>query len=106
MWSPDVDPPSTGHPVDPDDFSVFLQLRLGVPGERGGEVFSLQVRSPNAMQRVGSGSFVSNTLVLDHFDWSAIRARIEKVLDLARGSRDWSEVIQRLSGFLKHEDAA
>jgi hypothetical protein len=83
---------------------VFAQIRVGVVGQTASEVFSLTVSSPSALSQAPSGTFVTSTLVLDRFDWLTLRRRVEKLLAQCGDCRDWSEVIQRLSGFLRHND--
>ena len=80
MWSPDLHPPSTGNPTDPLDFEVFVQVVLHVASEAGREVFSFRVCSPSALARAESGTFITDTLVLERFDWLAIKRRLAKLL--------------------------
>ena len=106
LWSPDLDPPSTGEPEDNLDFDIQAQVALGMVDQVGREVFSLRVCSPTALARTEAGTFVTNTLVVEQFSWAALRGRLEKLLAQCNGSRDWDEAIRRLSGCLRHNDAA
>ncbi len=82
-----------------------MQLSLSEPGKPGGEVFSLTVWSPSSLSKVGSGRFVSQTLVLVPFRWDTLRARLENLLAHCGGCTTWDEVIERLSPFLRYDDA-
>jgi len=79
-WSVDLNPPDGGVPEDPEDFEVPVQLSIGEVGRGGGEVFSFVVRSASVLSRVEPGTFVTATLVLQRFDWEAVRARVGKRL--------------------------
>ena len=105
MWSPDLDPPSTGLPADTEDYEVAMQVRLSERGEAGGEVFSFTVCSPSALSDVDSGRFVTHTLVLMPFRWDTLRARLDKLLSQCSSCTTWHEVIDRLLPFLRHDDA-
>lgn len=103
MWSPDLPDPSTGSPDDPRDFSVFVQFNLGEVGKPGCETFSMMVCSANQVLPV-YGGFVVQTLVLDVFDWTAIRDRVHRVLRYVESAEDWGDVIYRLSPFMRADD--
>jgi|SRR5687768_2261775 hypothetical protein len=105
IWSPDLNPPSTGRPADNRDFDVFVQVALGVAGQLGREVFSVRVCSSSALARTKSGTFVSNTLVLEQFAWATVRGRLAKLIAQCDGCQGWDEAIQRLSGCLRYGDA-
>ena len=106
LWSPDVTPPSEGLPADVADFSVLVQVAIGAVGEVGREVFSMTICSQSALAKTAPGTFLTHTLVLDRFDWSRVRSRIEKLLRQCDGCHDWAQVMDRLSGFLLYNDAA
>lgn len=105
LWSADVDPPSGGMPTDVEDFNVGVQVSLGEVGQPGGEVFSFTACSPSALGRTGDGRFISHTLLITAFDWVVIKARIEKLLLHVSSCESWAQAIQRLSPFLRHDDA-
>jgi hypothetical protein len=105
MWSPDLDPPSTGLPADAEEYEVAMQVSLRERDEAGGEVFSFTVCSPSALLGVESGRFVTHTLLLMPFRWDALRARVDKLLAQCGSCTTWNEVIDRLSPFLRHDDA-
>lgn len=105
LWSPDLDPPSTGRPADTSDFDILAQVALGVAGQAGREVFSVRVCSPSALARTAPGTFLADTLVLAEFEWAGLRERLAKLLAQCDGCRDWDQVIQQLSGYLRYNDA-
>jgi hypothetical protein len=106
VWSPDLNPPSTGSPPDDTDFEILVQVAIGAAGHTGREVFSLRVCSPSALARVEPGTFITSTLVLGQFSWTSLRHRLDRLLAQSDDCRDWVEAIQRLSGSLLHNDAA
>lgn len=105
IWSPDLDPPSTGKPADTTDFDLLAQVAVGVVGQAGREVFSVRVCSPSALARTAPGTFVASTLVLAQFEWTGLRERIAKLLAQCDGCPDWEQAIQQLSGCLRYNDA-
>ena len=84
---------------------MSVQLLIGDVDHGGGEVFSLVVCSASALCRVESGRFVTATLVLDRFDWEALRARVRKLLRHCGLCQSWDEVVVALSPFMRHEAA-
>ena len=82
-----------------------MQVSVAEVGQPGGEIFSFTVCSPSALARTGSGRFVTHTLVQQAFSWSALRARLEKLLAQCGSCESWADVIQRLSPFLRYNDA-
>ena len=101
-WSVDLNPPDGGIP---EDFEVAVQLSIGEVDHGSGEVFSLVVCSASALCRVESGRFVTATLVLERFDWEAVRARVGKLLRHCDPCQSWDEVVVALSPFMRHEAA-
>jgi hypothetical protein len=105
MWSPDLNPPSSGQPEKPDSFWILMQVAVGEIGAEGHEVFGFDVVSPAASARADVGSFVSQTLVLSRFDWDVVRARVEEVLAQCDTCVSWQDAIRRLSPTLRYADA-
>ena len=104
LFSPDLDP-TDGQPADPADFQVLVSVALGEVGTAGHEVFYFTVSSPCRLATTECGSFVLNTLVLETFDWTAIRNRLQKLLAHCASAESWDAVISRVSGFLRYADA-
>lgn len=104
IWSPDLDPPSEGLPRDKLDFDVFLQISIGEVGKPGGEVFNCRVCSVSALANAQPGQFISHTLVLEKFDWSEIKKRIDKLLLHVSSCKDWDCVIKQLYPCIQYAD--
>lgn len=104
LWSPDLSPPSKGLPPDIEDFEVLIQVSIGEIGRTGGEVFSFSVASPSQLARYEAGRFITGTLVLDKFSWSAIEGRLQKLLSFADSAANWQEVIESFQGILQYAD--
>jgi len=102
IWSPDLEP--EGLPADTENYHVFMQVCIGERGAIGGEVFNFKVCSRSAFDHVQSGTFVSHVLVLEPFNWSALEARLMKLLHHADSCTDWDCVIKKLAGFLRYSD--
>jgi hypothetical protein len=105
MWSPDLDPPSSGLPDDLSDFDVFMHMSLNEVGTSGAEVFSFQVMSPSALARTAPGRFLSHVLVLEQFSWNQIQTHLEKLLRHTRGCSTWDCVLLTLSSYVHYADA-
>ena len=103
LWSPDLDPPSSGTPVD-RDFDLLLNASVAEVGQEGAEVFECRVCTPSALAATPGGRFVTATLVLDDFSWEAVRERLATLLRQCDGSADWGEAIRRLSPYLRYSD--
>ncbi|QQS40691.1 MAG: hypothetical protein IPM63_15165 [Acidobacteriota bacterium] len=101
MHSPDL--PENGYPDDPFDFEAFVQAWLSEKGKPGAEVFGFVVVSPSRLAKYESGRFIVNTLVLEEFDWTDIKTRLEKLLAHTASAEDWDEVIDRLKGYLSYQ---
>ncbi len=104
MWSPDLDPPSSGVPPDRTDFDVLVQISIGDSGAEGSEVFACRVCSAAKVASVEAGQFISHTLVLEKFMWSDVENRIQKLLMHTTLCKDWSCVIKSLSPYLEYSD--
>ena len=104
LWSPDVNPPSSGDPADLVSFEVLVQVALSEEGAPGREVFSFTVASPDRRSRTEPGTFVSHMLVLDKFSWGDIRSRVEKVLRHTQSCASWHEVLLALAGCIRSND--
>jgi hypothetical protein len=104
MWSPDLMPPSSGLPEDPENFAVAIQVYLSEKGQNGGAVFNFNVWSPSAIANTYSGTFLLDTLVFDRFSWEAVRNRLEKLLLHCQSCKSWNEVILSLCGYLHYDD--
>jgi len=100
LWSPDLNPPSTGGPLDERSFSVFVQVAVG-DGGPGSEVFHLTVASRDRLK----DGLVHGTMVLDRFSWNDVRGYVQQHLDLvSRRARTWRDVISALAPFLEYSD--
>lgn len=100
--SNELEPSDTGHPDDWQNFDVLVELDLCFENQQADSVFfEFYVTSPAALSKRPSGSFMPPTLVLDEFDWSVIKQRIEKLLRHANGSKSWTEVATKLSGQIR-----
>ncbi|MBL8046253.1 MAG: hypothetical protein JNL09_06920 [Anaerolineales bacterium] len=105
IWSPDLRHPSDGLPEDLSHFNLFFQVALSEQGEAGHEVFEFTVCSPSALSEIESGRFISNVLVLKTFEWDALHQRVQKLLLHCSSCKNWADVIEKLSGSLKHTDS-
>ncbi len=99
LWSPDLNPPSSGLPPDAGSFSVFLQVALSRQGHRGTELFGFFVCSPGR-----SAPDCQPCLSLPTFEWSAIKRDISALLDQCRTCSTWDEVVEKLSPQLDYAD--
>ena len=104
LWSPDLNPPSSGTPADTASFEVLLQVAISEAGATGREVFSFMATSGDRLAAAAPGTFVSHVLVLDEFSWDAIRARIEKLLRHTESCAGWREAMLVLAGCLRASD--
>jgi hypothetical protein len=105
LWSTDLNLPQGNSSGVCSDFKVSVQVAVGEPSKAGGVMFSLVVCSPSMLPHAESGCFVSNTLILESFDWQAILHRIETELLRCDSCPDWAAAIHKLSGRMQHEVA-
>src|SRR5262245_43892595 len=91
LWSPDLDPPSSGLPPDAQDFDVLVQVALSERGQPGREVFSLRICTPERLARTEPGQFLSHVLILRQFSWASVAERVERLLRHAESCSTWAE---------------
>ena len=99
LWSPDLNPPSSGLPPDIRNFSVFMQVAVSQKLHRGDEVFGFFACSSER-----STSESQPSLCFDAFDWSAVRERVAGVLNACGDCKTWDEVIAKLAPQLEYAD--
>ena len=98
IWSPDLNPPSSGLPSDMRRFSAFMQVAVAEKGKQGGEVFGFFASSPALEPDSGPA------LIFDTFDWTSIRTRVSELLESCRDCKTWDGVISKLSPYLDYSD--
>jgi hypothetical protein len=100
LSSPDVESLETWRPVDAD-FSVPLRLIVGRRGGDGEESFDLTVCTGGWLANVARETGIVDArhhVVVDGFNWSAIRSYLERrVADCA--GETWDDIAERLSRF-------
>ena len=106
MWSPDLNPPSSGLPAQAGAFDLLLQVELAAEGIAGEPVYSLRVCTASALAETTDGRFVQCTLVLREFKWEAVANRIEKLLRHCESCQTWKNVESVLAGYLANNDAS
>jgi hypothetical protein len=106
LWSPDLEPPSTGAPEDATSFRILVQVALAERGAPGHEVFGFTASSVDQLAETESGSFLSHVLVLQRFSWEQVRTSVEKLLRHTESCSSWSDAIRVLAGYLRHNDSA
>lgn len=102
LHSPDLERALEEGTVDMSDFDILVFVGLAESGEPDEVLFYLRVCSASALADTESGRFLSHTLVLDRFDWQAIRTRIEKLLRHTTPCSDWNAVIANLAPNLRY----
>lgn len=104
IMSIDVDDLATWQP-EGDDFSVTLDMEIGVRGEPGADRFHIYVTSPAWLERsLAGGGMVDgrHTLLTTSFNYSRILAWIDRILARSAGA-DWTEVSARLARYFEWE---
>jgi hypothetical protein len=67
-------------PSEPTTAWVAVQVEMGPPGSGGADKFRIIVATPPALREGGSSRQGHWLLLVDSFDWSVVRAAVEKVL--------------------------
>ena len=102
IHSPDVgDLPNWDPPPGP--FVLLVQLFVGEAGGRGTESIDISVCNPAWINERASTEHVVDLrhhIVVDQFDFPALRAYLAKRVEAVEGS-DWSEIAEKL-GRLGH----
>ena len=100
LHSPDIDLAKFS-PEDPTNISFLLEASIGPENEKGADIFSIQVCTPNYLLRSehsGHGVIVGkNRLIVLQEDIGIIRSFIERYCQRCSGST-WVEVAQKLEG--------
>jgi hypothetical protein len=99
LWSPDLNPPSSGLPPDIRGFCVFMQVALSQQAHHGTEVFGFFVCSPDH-----SAHDNQPCLCLPVFEWSGIRRVVSGLLDQCRSCSTWDQVVEKLAPQLDYAD--
>ncbi len=99
LWSPDLNPPSSGLPPDVRSFSVFIQVALSEKAQEGTEVFGFFVCSPGH-----SAPGCQPCVCLPTFDWLAIKRVVSGLLDQCRSCTTWDQVVEKLAPQLDYAD--
>ena len=99
LWSPDLNPPSSGLPPDVRSFSVFMQVSLSQQAHLGTEVFGFFVFSPDR-----SAPDCQPCVCLAAFEWSDIKQLISVLLEQCRSCSTWDQVVEKLAPQLEYAD--
>jgi hypothetical protein len=92
IWSRDLKPPATGMPPDVNNFSVPMVVSISEEGLSDTEEFLFHACIP-----VYSKTHPEPSLCFDEFDWTAIRERVEGILQECENCETWDEVIEQLA---------
>jgi len=100
LHSPDLNEPAL--PPDPGNCTVFIQAMIGPDDEIGEESFGLEVVTATYLREHDRPQSGRGVLVLDSFDWRAVRSFIEERLSKA-ARESWSEIGEELNKELHWE---
>ena len=108
LHSPDAEDLRSPGLEDSENFCLLVQALVGPRGERGEEGFSLLVCTPRWLAdylRDNKPLFARHYLFVDHYNYDAIRDRIDELCRTTSG-HNWTEAAERLAryGYWEFED--
>lgn len=89
-------------PSDPIKAWVGVQAEIGVHGNEGADTFSFVVATPSALTEGGLPRWGHGLLLVESFDWSVVRAAVEKLLGHCE-AEDWDEIAAKIGRYLDWE---
>lgn len=90
-------------PVEVDNFSLWLELRIGPELQDGADNFRLFVCTPSWLKNDGGSSFWGRfVLIVQVYDLEKIKAEIQCCIDQCDGA-SWAEVSRNLSKYFAWE---
>jgi hypothetical protein len=90
------------NPSDPENCSVCVVAVIGPSDGKGGDNFSFEVTTPNALSEANYSRWGRGLLIVDSFSWSAVENKINGLL--AHAARNtWVEVARELNKELHWE---
>lgn len=92
-------------PDDRGDFSVWMELLIGVKGEVGSDSFEIMVSSSRWIEnRLNDDKIMwgSYSLIVNEYNYSLIIGFISKSISKVMG-KDWSEISMKLKAFASWE---
>lgn len=103
IWSPDLDPPSTGVPSSLTDFNVYVNIAVKAQGP-GRECFDFIVRSPNHIDEPGLAR-PRQSLTLLRFEWAHVRLYVEQRLrGIGQSATTWDEALRLMAPYFHSMD--
>ncbi|AVF39860.1 hypothetical protein AL486_09175 [Pandoraea apista] len=104
MWvnSPIVDIESY-LPDDPEDFSLWIELRVGPDDSKGADDYRVLVCTPEWLKKnVSNPMWGRHMLIVNTYDRSAIERSIQEYVAKCAGD-EWSDIAERIARNLSWE---
>lgn len=93
----ELDPIESWQLADPAQVDYWLCLHIGPAGQKGAELFYVNVLSEAGARQLDAGELEKRKkIVLRDYSWSAVMRAVDDILRQVEGS-SWSEVAQALS---------
>jgi hypothetical protein len=103
IWSPDLNPASSGVPPSLTDFNVYVNIAVSSQGP-GRECFDFFVRSPNFRDEPGLPA-LRQSLTLPCFEWANVRLYVEeKLRDIGRSATTWDQALRLMAPYFHSMD--
>lgn len=107
IHSPDVDWTAGGQPADANNFSVLLQIMVGVEGEKGADTFDMLVVTPlwlmdELQRKQGEPIDGRHTIIVQKWDRRVIEGNIRRTFEGIEG-KAWEDIAVVLSRFGRWE---
>ena len=93
-------------PADPENFSVIVEMGIGVSGSEGFDNYTVNVCTPawlkNDLEKNGKPIFVKGTLLVEEYNPKVIVSRIKEVI-VATSGKDWKDCNLKLVRYFNWE---
>lgn len=103
--SPDIQDLFSYKPTNKESFSFLLELVIGIKGQEGGDLFSIEITTPKwLLENYNKGDVVfgRNRLIVFEYDINRFINEIETYINSAPGNT-WTEIANQLSRIAQWE---
>lgn len=84
-------------PAESDNFSLWVELSIGIQGNEGADYFRVKICTPEWLcKHQWLPELMRNTLLVRKYDLDEITKTITDYIDQCEGN-DWMEIAQKLS---------
>lgn len=99
LSSPDTEDLKNFRPIDPENFSILIQIHVGSPIEDGNETFDIEICTPKWLLSNYKKTEIilgRHMVLVFEYNFQRLEDRIKKIISSSSGNT-WSEIAEKLS---------